>query len=89
MPEKGKYEGIGESRYFESDRESGVDAVQGADVDADVNVDEAWTWTRTWTRTWTLTWTWTWGGPRENGSGGEEKVRSKDGDISAAKLNGQ
>jgi hypothetical protein len=49
MPEKGKYEGIGESRYFESDRENGVDAVQGADVDvdADVNVDEAWTWTRT------------------------------------------
>jgi hypothetical protein len=38
---KGKYEGIGESRYFESGRENGVDAVQGAGVDADVNVDEA------------------------------------------------
>jgi hypothetical protein len=34
----GKYDGeIGESRYFESGRESGVDAVQEA------NVDVAWT----------------------------------------------
>ena len=67
----GKYdEEIGESRYFESGRESGVDAVQAASVDV------AWTWT------------WTWGDPRESG-GGEEKVRSKDGDISAAELNGQ